>query len=167
MNILKDFGVNPVLLVAQIVNFLIILFILKRFMYKPVLDTLKKRENEIKQGLKDAQEADKKLISAEEKEKQILQKAHATGENIIAEARLEVDELKAKKEEQTKAEAQRLIEQARLTIAQEEKAAEEKLTQKIGQIALNLLEKSLTGIFGEKEQKLILKKAQTQLMKHE
>lgn len=167
MQIFKDFGVNPFLLVAQIVNFLIILFILKRFMYKPVLDILKKRENEIKQGLKDAEEADKKLLSAEQEEKQILQKAHATAENIIADARLEADELKAKKEEQTKAEAQRLLEQARQTIEQETKAAEERLMVKIGEIAISLLEKSLTGIFGEKEQKLILKKAQSQLMKHE
>lgn len=167
MNILNDFGVNPILLVGQIVNFLIILFILKRFMYKPVLDILKKRETEIKQGLKDAEEADKKLLSAEQKEKQILQKARITAENILVNARLEADEFKAKKEEQTKAEAQRLLEQAKQTIEQETKAAEERLTVKIGEIAISLLEKSLTGIFGEKEQKLILKKAQSQLMKHE
>ena len=57
MEIIKNFGVEPVLLVAQIINFLIILFILKKFLYKPVLDTLKKREDSIKEGLKQAEES--------------------------------------------------------------------------------------------------------------
>ncbi|EKD87019.1 MAG: hypothetical protein ACD_37C00072G0003 [uncultured bacterium] len=167
MEILKDFGVNPVLLVAQIVNFLVILFVLKRFMYKPVLDMLKKRENQIRDGLKSGELGEKKLTEAEEKEKQILQKARSEADKMIADVKIEADELKEEKLEQTRREVEKMLEQARLTITQETTDAEERLTQKIGQIAISLLEKSLTGIFGEKEQKLILKKAQAQLMKHE
>ncbi|MBU2632677.1 F0F1 ATP synthase subunit B, partial [Patescibacteria group bacterium] len=49
MEIVKQFGLDPVLLVAQIVNFLILLFILKKLLYKPVLELLKKREDTIKE----------------------------------------------------------------------------------------------------------------------
>ena len=52
MELLKDFGFDPILLTAQIINFLIVLVVLKKFMYKPVLDMLKKRENDIKKGIK-------------------------------------------------------------------------------------------------------------------
>ena len=62
MNIFQNFGVNPILLLAQIVNFLIILYVLKRFMYKPVLNILKNREDEIKKGIEDAQIAEEKLV---------------------------------------------------------------------------------------------------------
>ena len=55
MEILENFGVNPVLLAAQIVNFIIVLFILKKFLYKPILDLLKKRQFTIKEGLKQAE----------------------------------------------------------------------------------------------------------------
>lgn len=163
MEILKDFGVNPVLLVAQIVNFLIILFVLKRFMYKPVLDMLKKREDQIRNGLKSAEEGEKKLTEAEEKERQILHKAQERADKILGDSKIEAQELKDEAVLTAKKEAEKIITQAKENIEQEEKAAEERLTKKIGQIAISLLEKSLTGIFGEKEQKLILKKATTVL----
>lgn len=165
MEIFKDFGVNPVLLIAQIVNFLIILFVLKRFMYKPVLDILKKRENQIKEGLKNAEESERKLAQTLEKEKEILHKAHETAEKIVSDAKIEAVETKAKIEELTKKEVERMLDQSRQTIEQETKEAEVRLGKKIGQIAVTLLQKSLKGLFGEREQKLIMKKAAAQLEK--
>ncbi len=166
MEFLKDFGFNPILLTAQIINFLIILFVLKKFMYKPVLDMLKKRENDIKKGIKDSEEAEKRLAEASEKEKQILQKARSEADKMLQDAKNEADGLKIEKMEQTRAEVEKMLEQARLTIAQETKEAEERLMRKVGGIAIALLEKSLVGIFGEKEQKVILKKATDQLQKN-
>ena len=165
MEIFKDFGANPILLVAQIINFLIVLFLLKRFMYKPVLEILKKRENQIKEGLKNAEDSERKLAQTLEKEKEILNKAHERAEKIISDAKTEAGETKAKMEELTKKEVGRMIDQSRMTIEQETKEAEEKLGKKIGQIAVTLLEKSLKGLFGEREQKLIMKKATAQLEK--
>jgi F-type H+-transporting ATPase subunit b len=57
MEILKTFGFDPILLGAQIINFLIIFYLLKRFLYKPVLGMLKTREDKIKEGIKQAEEA--------------------------------------------------------------------------------------------------------------
>lgn len=165
MEIIKDFGVNPVLLIAQIVNFLIILYILKRFMYKPVLDVLKKREEQIRNGLKNGELGEKKLLDAGEKERHILTKAQEKAEKILNDAKTEAAEVKTLAEESAKRESEKILMLARETIAQEEKAAEERLTRKIGQIAVTLLEKSLTGIFGEKEQKIILEKATAVLEK--
>ena len=165
MQIFKDFGVNPVLLAAQIVNFLIILFVLKRFMYKPVIAMLKKREDEIKKGLSDSEKNQKQLIETVEKEKAILQAARENADKMIAAAKLEATESKDQIEAATKKEIEKMREQARETIEQETKAAEERLTRNIGEIAISLLEKSLTGIFGEKEQKSILKKAEAELRK--
>lgn len=165
MEIFKDFGVNPVLLISQIVNFLVILFILKRFMYKPVLDILKKRENQIKEGLKNAEESEKKLAQTLEKEKEVLHKAHEMAQKIVNDAKIEAAETKLKIEELTKKEVEMMIEQSRQTIEQETKEAEQKLSKRIGQIAVDLLQKSLKGIFGEREQKLIMKKAISQLEK--
>ncbi len=165
MELLKDFGFDPILLTAQIINFLIVLVVLKKFMYKPVLDMLKKRENEIKKGLKDSEESQKLLVDAEEKEKKILQKARNEADQMIAAAKKEADDLKNDTLEKTRLEAEKILEQARSTIAQETKIAEDNLTKKIGQIAVALLEKSLVGLFGEKEQKEIMKKATAQIQR--
>lgn len=165
MDILNDFGFDPILFVAQIINFVIIFFILKKILYKPVLDIISKRDKEIKQGLKDKEEAENLLSNAELKETEIIQKAQARAEKIITDAKLEANETKAQIEEQARKDAERTLTQARDTIMQETKLAEEHLTNKIGTIAIGLLEKSLSGIFGKKEQETILKKAETQLKK--
>ena len=166
MDFLKEFGFNPTLFIAQIINFIIIFFILKKVLYKPVLDMMSKRENAINKGLKDKDDAEILLKNAEEKESETLQKAQKKAEKIINDAKLEANETKTQIEDNSKKEAERMISQAKDTILQETKIAEEKLTNKIGTIAIGLLEKSLTGVFGKKEQEIILKKAESQLKKH-
>jgi F-type H+-transporting ATPase subunit b len=165
MDILNNFGFDPKLFIAQIINFVIVFFILKKIMYKPVLEILKKRDQEIKKGLKDSEDAQKLLEETQDNEIKILQKAQEKAENIINEAKIQAQELKLEAEQKTKRETELLMTQAKETIKQEEKAAEERLTEKIGIIALGLLEKSLVGVFGKEEQQKIMKKATTQLQK--
>jgi F-type H+-transporting ATPase subunit b len=50
MEILNQFGLDWKLFIAQIVNFLVIAYIFKRFLYKPILDALHKRNDAIKKG---------------------------------------------------------------------------------------------------------------------
>ena len=70
MDILNQFGVQPILLAAQVVNFLILLFILKKFLYGPILKVLDSRKKTIEQSLKNAEEIERRLLeTTEEKEK--------------------------------------------------------------------------------------------------
>src|SRR5438477_11743203 len=87
MEILKNFGVNGYLLGAQIINFLIVFYILKRLLYKPVLSMLKKREDEVKEGLRLSEEGRKTFEEAQTKEKEILKKAEGQADKIVADAR--------------------------------------------------------------------------------
>src|SRR3989344_8342526 len=87
MEIIKNFGVDPVLLVAQIVNFLVILFILKKYLYKPILDILNKRQNAVEEGIRNAEDARIKLEKAVIEEKNILKEAQAAAKKIIEDAR--------------------------------------------------------------------------------
>ena len=61
MDILENFGVEPVLLLAQIVNFAILLFILKRFLYKPILKVLEERKNKIETSMKQSEQIQKEF----------------------------------------------------------------------------------------------------------
>ena len=70
-----QFGVEPILLGAQIVNFLLLLYLLKRFLYKPVLGIIKKREDKIRLGLEAAAKGEELFKKAAEEEKKRLQKA--------------------------------------------------------------------------------------------
>lgn len=83
MEILNQFGVNPILLLAQVVNFLVLLFILKRFLYKPILKVLGERRQKIEQSLKNAEEIEKRLSQTNEEVEKILAKALKQGQEIL------------------------------------------------------------------------------------
>lgn len=83
---LSDFGVQPILLAAQIVNFLVLLIILKKLLYKPILKVLEERKKKVEESIKNADEIEKKLAQiAEDEEKRILA-ASSEGEKIIKQA---------------------------------------------------------------------------------
>jgi len=159
MELLKNFGFDPVLLGAQVVNFLIIFYVLKRFLYKPVLEMLKKRQQEVKEGLKQAEEAKILLEETQEKEKEILKKARLTAEQLVKDAKLEAVETAAKIEENAKQQAQRLIEDAKRQLELEEKETEKKLATYVSRLAIEFLTKSSKYLFSEKEQKEIMANA--------
>src|SRR5690349_16624195 len=84
--ILSEFGVNPILLAAQIVNFLVVLFILKKLLYKPILKVLEERKKRIEESLTNAEKIQKELEETEIKRQQILDQAIEESKKIIAEA---------------------------------------------------------------------------------
>src|SRR3989338_3520624 len=93
MEIFNQFGVRLDLLAAQIVNFLLLLFILKRFLYKPILKVLQIRQQKIKDSLKNAAEIEKRLNAiAEEREKK-LHEAGDAAQKIIDHAAKNADQI--------------------------------------------------------------------------
>lgn len=83
MEIFDEFGIKPVLLAAQVVNFLILLFILKKFLYKPILKVLEERKHRIEDSLKNAAEIERRLAETEQQAEKILNKALAEGQKIL------------------------------------------------------------------------------------
>ena len=159
MEIAKNFGLDPFLFGAQVINFLIIFYLLKRFLYKPVLEVLRKRENEIREGLKQAEEGRILYEKTVEKEKEILRRAREDGKKMIDEAKNQAITLAAKIEEDSKKHAERIIESAREQIGIETKEAEKRLTVKVSELSFDFLSRSLKEMFSEKEQKEVLEKA--------
>jgi F-type H+-transporting ATPase subunit b len=86
MELLNNLGINGKLLLAQIVNFVILLFVLYKFAYGPVLKMLEERTEKIEKGLKDAEASHKKLAEISEKEAAVLVEARKKAQEIIKKA---------------------------------------------------------------------------------
>lgn len=157
--ILKDFGINGWLLAAQIVNFLIILYILKRFAYKPILDVLKKRQQAIKEGLKQAEESRILLEKTKSDEKEILKHAQTESKKIIEETRKQRDQILEEAENTAKVHAQRIMEDARKQITQESREAQKQLAMQISGLAVEFIQKSAGQIFSDEDQDKLIKNA--------
>ncbi|HPN96630.1 MAG TPA: F0F1 ATP synthase subunit B, partial [Candidatus Moranbacteria bacterium] len=117
--LIKTFHIETNLLIAQIVNFTIVLLVLYKFAYKPILKTLNERTSKIEKGVKDAEEAKKKLEEVSIEEKEILKKAKIESQEIIKKA-----EETAKKEAENisveaKKQTEKMIVDAQKSIEQE------------------------------------------------
>jgi F-type H+-transporting ATPase subunit b len=119
-SLFHNFGVDWKLLLAQVVNFFILLYILKRFAYAPVVKMLRDRQERIKQGLEASAESERKLRSASERESEILKAAQAKALSVVGNAEesafkreAEILEAAHNKAEQAAASALRRIEEER------------------------------------------------------
>lgn len=153
MDIIKEFGINYYLLVAQLVNFLIILYLLKRFAYKPIFQMLQKRKNEIATGMKNAAEAKIALEKALEEEKKILKKAQESAQTILEDAKSQADEVIGSAREETKVQVARMIQDAKDQIDRDARDMEKRLALSSAELAVEMIEKSVKDIFTGKEQK--------------
>jgi len=158
-NIVTSFGIQPVLLAAQIVNFLIVLYLLKRFAFGPILKMLQDRRATVAESLKNAEQTEKLLAKTEEREKEVLKKAQAQAQEIISDARDQAATLQQQADEATKARVERMLEDAQKKIEEQTQIAEKQLATKVTQLSVDMLEKSLKGFFSEKEQKEVIEKA--------
>ena len=150
---LDKIGINPIYLAGQIVNFLILFFVLKSFVYKPVLKLLDERTKKISQGLKAAEENVKNKEKFEEQKQTELGKTKKEVEKIIADAKKESEKQGVLIIENARLEAKRQSEkeftQFQQRLAEEEKALQEKVTK----IALDLSKKILKDSLDSSTQK--------------
>jgi F-type H+-transporting ATPase subunit b len=165
MEVLGKFGINWILLAAQIVNFLIIFYIVKRFALKPILTLLKNREKTIKEGLEQADEARRLLQETSEKEREILRKAQTEAKQLLEDAKKHREEVLKEAELRTKEQTEKMLQEAKEQISLETKAAEKRLAGHISQLAIELLEKSTQELFTGKEQTLVVDRALRTLKK--
>ncbi len=143
MEVLAKLGVDWKLLLAQAVNFVVLLWVLRRYAYQPMLDFLEKRTVRIEKGLKDAEAAQVKLAEMEVKEKEVLVAAHTEAKSIIARAEESAKKRDAERSLETEAKVKRLLEEATEKIREEKDRALAGAKEEIGSLVLLSVEKML------------------------
>lgn len=156
MEIFKNFGLDPMLLAAQIVNFLILLYLLNRFFFKRVLTFLKAREEKIAAGLVSAQKGEELFEKAKARQYEILKQAREEGEAFIKEAKKTADVEGKKLIENAKNQAQKIIEEAKVEIEQEREKTKRELASETTKIAVEILQRILARVITVEEQRKIM-----------
>jgi F-type H+-transporting ATPase subunit b len=102
----EAFGINAKLIIAQAINFGLLLIALKYFLYTPILKTLDARRQKIAQGVQDADTATQALSGAKEEAKELVALSHTHAEEIVSGARTEAIKEKARIAKEAEAHAQ-------------------------------------------------------------
>jgi len=141
MEALEGLGIDWKLLVAQIINFLILLFLLRFFLYKPIVNILSQRKEKIAKGIKDAEEAAERLNKASKESREILTQASLESEKIIKSAKQDMEEQTQKQIEQTKLKAQQILKLSREQAAKEQEKIVVQAKREITDLAVTISEK--------------------------
>jgi len=156
--LLSKLGIDWKLLIAQIVNFLVLLFVLYKFAYGPILAMLEKRQKKIEKGLKDADQARKYLAESEEKQKEIIRKARTEAKEIVEKAYIQAEKSKKEIAEESKKQAEKIITGAKAEIAREKEKTVREIKSEIGSLVVAATEKMIgEKIDKDKDKELIEK----------
>ncbi|MCX6763122.1 MAG: F0F1 ATP synthase subunit B [Candidatus Moranbacteria bacterium] len=144
--LISTFHIDWKLLIAQAVNFAIVLLVLYKFAYKSILKMLNDRTSQIEKGLKDAEVANKKVLEIGEREKEMLANAKRETQVIISKAE---ETAKKNKDEiivEAKTQADKILADAKKKIEDEKVKMVQEVKAEISELVISATEK----VLGEK-----------------
>ena len=153
---LAAFGINTGFLIAQIINFLLIMGLLTVILWKPVVNMLDRRQLEIQKGLEDAAAAANARQNAEAEAEKILAQARTEATQIVAEGRTRGEDIASSVEADARREAEGIREAAR-TEAQAARNAElAGLRGQVAAISMAVAQRLIGETLDEKRQRALI-----------
>ncbi len=141
----------------QVIIFVGLILLLRKFAWKPILDAVNQREEGIKNALQSAENARKEMQLLQADNERILQEARIERDALLKEAREIREKMIADSKQDAQAEGARMIEQAKTAIAAEKNAAMAELKNQVSALSIEIAEKLV-------KQELTDKAAQTKLI---
>jgi len=127
----------------QTIIFILLIFLLKKFAWKPILDAVNEREEGIKNALLSAEKAKEEMASLQSDNEQTLKKARSERDSLLKEAREIKQQIIDEAKNEAKSEAKKIISQAQETIQNEKNAAIVDLKNQVAGLSIDIAEKVL------------------------
>lgn len=147
--LLGTFGINLQLFLAQLLNFAIVVFVLSKWVFKPLMKKMEERRGIVEEGLKKAEQAEQALIGAKEAETSIVKEAREHAKEIVDEAR-----------ERGEHEKQQRIQKSTEIIAQQLKESKQQASQMVDEERAHA-KAELAGLIGLATEKISKKAIDT------
>lgn len=138
------------------ITFLILLFILRKFAWKPILGAVSDREDSIKNALLEADKARQEMENLKADNQKILKEARTERDAMLKEAREIKDKMINEAKDEAKDQADKIIAQAKVSIQNEKQAAMTDLKNQIGELSINIAEKIVKQKFSSEDKQLKL-----------
>jgi len=129
------------LIIWNLIGFLIVLFVLGKFAWKPIVKSLKEREHGIADALSSAEKVKMEMAHLKSENEALLAKAREERATMLREAKDAGDKMIAEAKEKAKAEYDRIIADAQSTIDQQKNAAIVDVKNMIGKMVVEVTEK--------------------------
>lgn len=133
---LQTLGIYWPKLIAQVVNFGIVLFILWKFAYRPVLKVLEERRQRVSEAMINAEKAREELARTQAQRQQVLADTNAQANKIIQEARAEAARVREEETQKAIREAEQIVAKARDAAAIESERTRAEVKREMGRLVI-------------------------------
>ncbi len=157
------FGWSPKLFLSQVISFVIVALLLRRFAYKPILAVLQQRRDQIAQAQLNAEKIKQQLAEAEQRHADILAKANAEAQKMIDEARSSASVVAERKEQEGIAAAEQIVAKAREASAMEHERTMAQLKRELGRLVVDTTAKVTGKVLTSEDQRRLQDEASRQL----
>ncbi|MGB0175816.1 MAG: F0F1 ATP synthase subunit B [Owenweeksia sp.] len=147
--LINDFSVG--LFFWQTLLFLVLLFLLRKYAWKPILTAVEKRETSIEDALNSAERAREEIEQLKSDNEKILKEARAERDTILKEAREIKEGIISEAKEKASAQADKIIEQAQEQIENQKMAAITELKNQVAEMSIEIAERILRDELASKE----------------
>jgi F-type H+-transporting ATPase subunit b len=141
MNVGEQFGLYWPNLIAQIVLFFIVYFVLSRFAFKPIMAMLEERRRRIEEGQLNAEKIKHQLAEAQAKYEETLARANAEAQRLIEEVKASGERLAEEKRQAAIAEAEDIIRRTHESLSLERERTMAELKKELGRLVIETTEK--------------------------
>jgi F-type H+-transporting ATPase subunit b len=149
-------SINPGLIIWTIIIFVILLILLKKLAWKPLISSLDNRETLIRESVEKAEQLKKDAEKMLNQNKMILEKADEESRKVINEGKEMAEKLRAELISKTNDDTTRMIKQAKAEIEREKFSALNQLKDEIASLAVNAAEKIIEQNLDPAKQKKIV-----------
>ena len=146
--LINDFSFG--LFVWQSLIFILLIFLLKKFAWKPILDAVNEREEGIKNALLSAENAKKEMQNLKSDNEKLLAEARVERDVMLKEAREIKDKIVSEAKDEAQVQAGKMIEQAKAAINSEKNAAMAELKNQVSSLSIEIAEKVLRSELTDK-----------------
>ena len=123
------------------IAFLVVVFLLAKFAWKPILNSIREREESISQALEDADKAKELMRELKEDNEKLLQEARMERDEIIKSAREAKEKMITEAKDKAKEEGEKMIASAKESIRSEKASAMNEIKSHIAELSLDIAEK--------------------------
>lgn len=162
---MEQLGIEPIQLLTQVFNFVIMIILLTKFLYKPILKALEERRKKIQEGLSYAQKMQTELEKNEKKREEVINHAKEEARKIIEEGKKVGKQVETEITQKAHLEANSILTKAREELAMERTQIESELRIQTVEIAKGWVEVVLGKVLSGKSQQAIVNKKIAELAK--
>ena len=156
MDLISLFGLNGPLFVAQLVNFLIVLFVLHRFVYKPLLAAMDARAEKVREGLIKAEAAESVLNDAHKKAARTVRQAELEAQALLDRTRAEADVKRQELLHASHQELERQVETVRQQIQEERASMIQGAKKELAELVMKATDRVTRDVLQDAEQRTVL-----------